>query len=647
MGNQTLKMTKYLLAWMLLVCSLASAQTKSDSLLTLHSASNNWNEKAELTYEFCKLNLGANPDKCLALYKDVEAHIPQVTDSVQLFNLYNVEGIIYQYRHEVDSSNTYLLHAKDIAIALGDSSLMVKSVGNISINYRNIGEYLLAINQNLSIVPYYKAQHDTIRLAGVYSEIANSYLYMENYQEGMTYQRAALKLSSAVNYWQGMGSAQSSLAYGYEKLDQLDSSIYFLKKAIKNNEKSGNTFSMEICQRMLCTNLVKLNASEDSIYQCHLNVLVLSTQNKNKEGMMIDYLNLSRNLNNMDKFEEALEYTFKSLELGKELGDKRVMNECFASLSIRYFNLEQFKLAYKYSDSTRTLNDELRNLDIQNAVLEADKKFQVAEKEKELSIANQEKAEVALIAEKRKTQMGMLAGSAFLLLAAGAFLLYKSKQQAKSRLAQIRIEEQQKGLSAVIEAEETERKRIAKDLHDGIVQQLGGLKLGMEKMFADKETEQSQKIVKILDDSTQELRELSHRMMPRALGELGMIPALGDMLENSLGQTNIEYQFEHFGLSERIKENIEIAIYRIAQELVNNVIKHSDANKVNIQLFKTGSDVILIIEDDGKGLDTKSQKNGIGLMNISSRLDVLHGRVNFEPSPESGTLATVKIPLDK
>jgi len=219
------------------------------------------------------------------------------------------------------------------------------------------------------------------------------------------------------------------------------------------------------------------------------------------------------------------------------------------------------------------------------------------------------------------------------------------KTKKQNKLARIRIEEQKKGLTAVIQAQEEERKRIAKDLHDGIVQQLGGLKLGLQRVFADNKTKETKKLVRILDNSAKELRELSHKMMPRSLSELGLVPAMEDMLENSLGNTSIHYRFEHFGIITRFNENIEIAIYRIAQELVNNVIKHSKADKVNVQLFKTGNDVILIVEDNGKGIDILTQKQGIGLMNISSRLDTINGKVNFEPSPESGTLATIKIPI--
>jgi len=118
------------------------------------------------------------------------------------------------------------------------------------------------------------------------------------------------------------------------------------------------------------------------------------------------------------------------------------------------------------------------------------------------------------------------------------------------------------------------------------------------------------------------------------------------MLDKSLGAGDMEYQFEHFGVDDRLDERIELSVYRIAQELVNNIIKHSEANKVAIQLFKNKGKLIFIVEDNGKGMVENQTSEGHGLLNIKSRLNPLSGEVNFEPSPQSGTIATVRIPLD-
>ena len=129
---------------------------------------------------------------------------------------------------------------------------------------------------------------------------------------------------------------------------------------------------------------------------------------------------------------------------------------------------------------------------------------------------------------------------------------------------------------------------------------------------------------------------------------MGLIPALADMLEKSLGLTEIQCEFEHHNVeNERFKEAVEISLYRICQELINNIIKHSEAKAVSVQLLKTKSHLVLVVEDNGKGFtfDDPNNQNGIGLMNISSRAKAVNGEVNYEPNPKQGTVASVRVPL--
>jgi signal transduction histidine kinase len=105
----------------------------------------------------------------------------------------------------------------------------------------------------------------------------------------------------------------------------------------------------------------------------------------------------------------------------------------------------------------------------------------------------------------------------------------------------------------------------------------------------------------------------------------------------------IKYDFEYLNISERLPNKIEVTLYRITQELINNIIKHSGATSVDVQLIKTEQDVIFMLEDNGKGLKNAS-KEGMGLQNIKSRIDIIKGSVNFN-SEEIGTLTTIKIPL--
>jgi len=227
-------------------------------------------------------------------------------------------------------------------------------------------------------------------------------------------------------------------------------------------------------------------------------------------------------------------------------------------------------------------------------------------------------------------------------------VFFTTNQRNKRKAQELITQEKEHGLQAMILAQEEERSKIARELHDGVVQQIGSIILKSRSLFKNKniiKDIESKEVLESLENSNQDLRNISHQMMPRALKELGIIPALNDLLEGSLSYSNIKYLLEHFNIKERLPEKIEVTIYRIVQELINNIIKHSKASEVNVQLFNSNNTVILIVEDNGIGFSNKEPKKGIGLLNISSRLDLVKGDVNFEPSPKSGTLVTIKIPL--
>jgi len=204
---------------------------------------------------------------------------------------------------------------------------------------------------------------------------------------------------------------------------------------------------------------------------------------------------------------------------------------------------------------------------------------------------------------------------------------------------------QQKLLSNTVNTQEEERKRIAQDLHDGIGQQMSGLRMGFEALVEKTEMQShplSQKIETIIKDVSQEIRTLSHQMMPKALSELGITSAIQDMLDTTLENSKIEYTFEHSVDQLSIPPPLSVGIYRITQELLNNTIKHAEATKIDVTLYQLNKQIIMVFEDNGMGF-SKSKSNGQGLIGIESRLQTIGGSIQFEI--ENGTIATVRINL--
>jgi signal transduction histidine kinase len=253
-------------------------------------------------------------------------------------------------------------------------------------------------------------------------------------------------------------------------------------------------------------------------------------------------------------------------------------------------------------------------------------KYDTEKKEKE--IAQQQ----VVIAEKDSHIIRQQAGLSvlivvLLMLAGGGWLFYnRYRLRQKVLLDAAIIREQKESLKAVIEAQDNERRRIARDLHDGIAQQLVALKFALsriaKKISADHPEQQIvlDELVQALDISCTDVRNISHVMTPRSLEEKGLVAALENLFRLSLSNAGIQHEFDYSRFQGRIKENIETSIYRIAQELINNIIKHSGATRVVVNLQQHSSEVELKIMENGKGfsLEEVRQYSSMGLLIYSA-----------------------------
>ncbi|MCB0761995.1 MAG: sensor histidine kinase [Flavobacteriales bacterium] len=222
-------------------------------------------------------------------------------------------------------------------------------------------------------------------------------------------------------------------------------------------------------------------------------------------------------------------------------------------------------------------------------------------------------------------------------------LLQRSRQKSIRKQNEIQIQHKQEQIAAVITAQEEERSRIAKDLHDGIGQQLSSIKMAVRNLITNDSID-GENVLNSIQAVASETRNISHQMMPKSLSAVGLSAAIEGMLRDSLTD-NISYVFDSFGTEKNVQIPVKIALYRIAQELIQNIIKHSQAKQVDFQLVFKDQSVILRCEDDGIGFNDQKEKTGIGLINLHSRVESIQGEIDIETKPNSGTCVTIKTPL--
>jgi signal transduction histidine kinase len=215
----------------------------------------------------------------------------------------------------------------------------------------------------------------------------------------------------------------------------------------------------------------------------------------------------------------------------------------------------------------------------------------------------------------------------------------------------LKLKRQKDLLNAILEAQETERRRIAETLHNGLAQTLYAAKLNLDQMYivksdATQVKEAQDKASELLADAIKETRNISHELIPTILEDFGLRGAIDDICKK-YAQSNFSIQAEIYGFEEEIDKYLEVALYRITQELANNVIKHAQASNVHIHLVQGGLGILLKVSDNGRGFNVAAvmqSVQGIGLKTIKDRVKLLNGDMDIKSLPGQGTTVTIKIP---
>ena len=227
---------------------------------------------------------------------------------------------------------------------------------------------------------------------------------------------------------------------------------------------------------------------------------------------------------------------------------------------------------------------------------------------------------------------------------------------AKMLMEKVRLE--RKYLSQIIEAQEGERRRISRELHDEIGQALYAIQFNLEMI--DKDLSQTTSTVRgrlleaksLSSQTVTAMRQLSLDLRPTMLDDLGLIPTLRWYIQNFSNRLNIYSNFEAMGFKEKLPPQIETAFYRIIQEALNNIAKHAQADRVEISLVKRDSRILASIQDNGKGFDLDkvlhpgSPERGFGIIGMKERVSLLGGEIDIQSRPNFGTLIQIEIPSE-
>jgi len=326
--------------------------------------------------------------------------------------------------------------------------------------------------------------------------------------------------------------------------------------------------------------------------------------------------------------------------LAKESGMSESINEASLYLSKIYETNGNYKDALKFFQKY-SLNTSKQNTE-KDDIIELLNMYAFQKKENEI-------LELKQIKSKRNLQLIILSFVILIIIIVTYFIINRNKLKQKTLLS----EQKKLKYKAVIETQEKERKRIAGDLHDSLGQILSTAKLNMSELEDILSLENPDDLILIknalglIDNACTEVRNISHNIMPSALIKLGFVSAIKELVRKINETKQFKVELEIKGIKNRFHEHIEIALYRIIQEIINNMIKHSNATNVKISMNNNDNKLCITIIDNGIGLDENkiNKSKGLGWKNIYSRIDMLQGNISIESLNKVGSKIKINIEL--
>jgi len=318
-----------------------------------------------------------------------------------------------------------------------------------------------------------------------------------------------------------------------------------------------------------------------------------------------------------------------------------------------YVKIGQFEKAYQYRTYLNKFTDSLTGIQNHNRILLNDARYQSDRKEKQITQLEQEKKIQNLSIRQQAIINYVLLGSLLALLIIGllAYRYYRNKQiilkqteeLQSQRIRELEKEKQLISMNSLLKGQEEERSRMARDLHDGLGGMLSGVKLSLEAMkgnylISEDNAKLFTRALEQLDSSIGEMRRVAHNMMPEALVKLGLMQAVQDYCEGVNESDQLRVNCEIHGLEKRLDPTTEIIVYRIIQELLNNIVKHAQATEALVQVMRQDDQLSITVEDNGRGFDPNSVSatHGAGLNNVRSRVDYLKGEMDLRSEPGKG-----------
>ncbi len=634
----------------LLVFDAAAQTDEVDSLYQVIKTSENTEDRASAHGRIA----------WLIAYNDLNVALLHMDSSLVLFEkLENEKGIAkahYRYGTLYRVSGNYekaLFHINmfmDYAKAEDDSKSIANAGFQRGVVFSLQGNYEQSLKEYYSILSFYESVNDSSSIGNTLNSIGIIYKNLKKYPEARENYEKAIAIQEISKDEENLANSYSNLGTLLSKQKKYGDAIDYFKEALAINTKNNNNWGISISKQSIGSVLLEKEMYEEAIQ--HLKeAYIIQSEKKYKVEMAITASQMGAaylKLNDLYKSEKYLKEALVNIDDSKKESKEIHFNlsELYQEKGAYEKSLYHYKEHVSYRDS---IFNEVSLKNIQNIST----KYQTKKKDNEIALQKLElrENEVSLL-KKRAQYYWSLAGALFfLLLSFAIWFFYMQRQKTKDKeILALEAKQEVVKLEALIDGEEKERNRLAQDLHDGINGDLAVIKYKVSSLdtakFSIKEKTAHNDAIGMLDNAVEQVRRISHNLTPPSLQNFDLRDALQQLCtkQNMINMADITFQY--FGDRLILKKENETAIYRIIQELLNNVTKHAKATEALVQINHHEDNLSITVEDNGVGFDTRIRSTGIGMQNIESRVSILQATLDIN-STNKGTTFTIELDLNK
>lgn len=568
-------------------------------------------------------------------------------------NLYFNRSFLFQAAGKYDEA----LHSLDTALFFIDQSShpntafkKAQILSQLASVYKELNQYEISIEYHLQSNQLFE---EINRPAGLITSLLNTavlYKELQDYTRQEFYARKALSIARKTQNKDDLLIAYTYVAHALSEQGKgKDAKVYIDSAALYINNYHQNQ-PIALLNYYLIRGSIFLQLNQlDSSFQSFKKAYDLS-QNQSAFGRYQSLLQMGNVRRKEKKFDEAEKYLLEALEGINKTGELAQKNIAFQYLADLYEDRGDTKKALEYYKKYKSISDSVASLKNKNLATSLEKKYE--SEKKEATIKWQQKQ---LENQKRLIYMLGITALLFATILLLSYRTYRQKQKIQQqRINELETEKELSAIKAVLKGEEQERTRLAKDLHDGLSGMLSGIKYTLQNikgnLIMSPENQQAlERSIDMLDNSIKEMRRIAHNMMPEVLVRYGLDTALKDYATeiNKTGIIKVIYQSMEME-DKDMDQTTAITVFRIVQELLNNVIKHAQATEVLVQVFRQMSKLVINVEDNGKGFDVTLSKEmgGMGWKNIYSRVEMLKGSIDVHSAPDKGTSVSLELNIE-